>query len=213
MNSVSESSSCISTGSFCRNRYQNNSLVHKSKLDQWCCSLHRLGYRKYYPSYPANPWQCMSPLCQSFHNVNSTLGCSRTGCSCQHFSIRRQPFIRRPYNYYQGLYGPRYHPIKRHAIGEEYEYYTSYELERNEYRRKRSCFDAKQVKAMEKEFSQKKYISYEERIKLSETLQLDESQIKIWFQNRRAKGKKNGYVEKEGSYSEIKEEKQIDVDS
>ena len=43
---------------------------------------------------------------------------------------------------------------------------------------------------METYFKKKKYVTMEERLKLSQSLNLDESQIKIWFQNRRAKLKR-----------------------
>ena len=44
---------------------------------------------------------------------------------------------------------------------------------------------------MEIFYKKNQYITMEERIKLSEKLNLSESQIKIWFQNRRAKGKRS----------------------
>ena len=43
---------------------------------------------------------------------------------------------------------------------------------------------------MEEYYKTKNYITYDERMKLSENLHLDEAQIKIWFQNRRAKDKR-----------------------
>ena len=44
---------------------------------------------------------------------------------------------------------------------------------------------------MEIFYKKNQYILMEERIKLSEKLNLSQNQIKIWFQNRRAKGKRS----------------------
>lgn len=43
---------------------------------------------------------------------------------------------------------------------------------------------------MEREFYNKKYVSLEERSHIATNLKLSEVQVKIWFQNRRAKWKR-----------------------
>lgn len=57
-------------------------------------------------------------------------------------------------------------------------------------RRKRTAFTNKQLLELEKEFIAKKYLSLTERSIIAKELNLSEVQIKIWFQNRRAKWKR-----------------------
>ncbi|XP_061102966.1 homeobox protein DBX1-B-like [Conger conger] len=52
---------------------------------------------------------------------------------------------------------------------------------------RRAVFSDLQRKALEKMFHKQKYISKPERKKLAEKLDLKDSQVKIWFQNRRMK--------------------------
>ncbi|CAF1002891.1 unnamed protein product [Rotaria sordida] len=57
-------------------------------------------------------------------------------------------------------------------------------------RRKRTAFTNEQLIELEAEFQQKKYLSLIERSQIAETLNLSEIQVKIWWQNRRAKWKR-----------------------
>jgi hypothetical protein len=57
-------------------------------------------------------------------------------------------------------------------------------------RRKRTAFTNNQLIELEKEFLSKKYLSLSERSMIARELSLSEIQVKIWFQNRRAKWKR-----------------------
>lgn len=57
-------------------------------------------------------------------------------------------------------------------------------------RRVRTAFTYEQLVALENKFRQTRYLSVCERLALALTLRLTETQVKIWFQNRRTKWKK-----------------------
>ncbi|UMM41482.1 hypothetical protein L5515_017729 [Caenorhabditis briggsae] len=58
-------------------------------------------------------------------------------------------------------------------------------------RRARTAFTYEQLVALENKFKTSRYLSVCERLSLAIQLQLSETQVKIWFQNRRTKWKKH----------------------
>ncbi|KAK3090871.1 hypothetical protein FSP39_015372 [Pinctada imbricata] len=60
----------------------------------------------------------------------------------------------------------------------------------SEEKRPRTAFTSEQLQMLKKEFETCRYLTEQRRNQLSRDLDLSESQIKIWFQNKRAKIKK-----------------------
>lgn len=58
-------------------------------------------------------------------------------------------------------------------------------------KRSRQTYTRQQTLELEKEFNQSRYLTRRKRIEISNILSLTERQIKIWFQNRRMKAKKD----------------------
>lgn len=57
-------------------------------------------------------------------------------------------------------------------------------------KRSRAAFSHAQVFELERRFAQQRYLSGPERSELAKSLRLTETQVKIWFQNRRYKTKR-----------------------
>nr|AAG40576.1 engrailed-b homeobox protein [Sacculina carcini] len=72
--------------------------------------------------------------------------------------------------------GPRIRKIKKQKTSDE--------------KRPRTAFSSEQLARLKMEFQQNRYLTEKRRQDLAGELQLNESQIKIWFQNKRAKLKK-----------------------
>uniref|UniRef100_A0A668SCT3 Homeobox domain-containing protein n=1 Tax=Oreochromis aureus TaxID=47969 RepID=A0A668SCT3_OREAU len=74
--------------------------------------------------------------------------------------------------------------------------FTPFEKKNSDYsksgkpRRARTAFTYEQLVALENKFKSTRYLSVCERLNLALSLSLTETQVKIWFQNRRTKWKK-----------------------
>uniref|UniRef100_A0A8C8S809 NK3 homeobox 1 n=1 Tax=Pelusios castaneus TaxID=367368 RepID=A0A8C8S809_9SAUR len=67
---------------------------------------------------------------------------------------------------------------------------TSNQRTLKQQKRSRAAFSHTQVLELERKFSHQKYLSAPERAHLAKNLKLTETQVKIWFQNRRYKTKR-----------------------
>lgn len=69
-------------------------------------------------------------------------------------------------------------------------------------RKLRTVFTEMQLDGLESKFAEKKYLSVPDRMELASSLDLSETQVKTWFQNRRMKCKKQQTMEQGRSASE-----------
>ncbi|XP_008120991.1 homeobox protein Nkx-3.1 [Anolis carolinensis] len=76
----------------------------------------------------------------------------------------------------------------------------SYPRPPKQQKRSRAAFSHSQVIELERKFSHQKYLSAPERSHLARHLKLTETQVKIWFQNRRYKTKRKQLASELGGF-------------
>ncbi|KAF8355416.1 ceh-1 [Pristionchus pacificus] len=82
-------------------------------------------------------------------------------------------------------------------------------------RRARTAFTFEQLNTLEAKFKTSRYLSVSDRLALANSLDLSETQVKIWFQNRRTKWKKQssgqGFSENERAVESVSPNHSTDV--
>ncbi|KAJ0008664.1 hypothetical protein NQD34_016079 [Periophthalmus magnuspinnatus] len=70
-------------------------------------------------------------------------------------------------------------------------------------KRLRTSFTSEQLSRLEKEFARQQYMVGSERFLLASALQLTEAQVKVWFQNRRIKWRKQSLEQQQAKLAKL----------
>ncbi|KAJ7422630.1 hypothetical protein WISP_37093 [Willisornis vidua] len=80
-------------------------------------------------------------------------------------------------------------------------------------KRARTVFTSEQLAGLEKEFARQQYMVGTERCLLASSLHLTEEQVKVWFQNRRIKWRKQGLEQKQAKLAKMEDVGAEDVEA
>ncbi|CAF0791193.1 unnamed protein product [Rotaria sp. Silwood1] len=78
-----------------------------------------------------------------------------------------------------------------HSFDSDVSLKLTHELHKRKRRKNRTAFTAQQIYALEKRFTHQRYLTPNDRDQIANELQLSPAQVITWFQNRRAKLKRD----------------------
>ncbi|NXK69634.1 NOT2 protein, partial [Sylvietta virens] len=70
-------------------------------------------------------------------------------------------------------------------------------------KRVRTVFSSEQLARLEREFARQQYLVGQERCLLASSLRLTEEQVKVWFQNRRIKWRKQSLEQQQAKLAKM----------
>ncbi|KAF6724371.1 Homeobox protein not2 [Oryzias melastigma] len=79
----------------------------------------------------------------------------------------------------------------------------SFKAKSGKSKRMRTSFTSEQLSRLEKEFARQQYMVGSERFLLASALQLTEAQVKVWFQNRRIKWRKQSLEQQQAKLAKL----------
>ncbi|XP_066430670.1 homeobox protein notochord-like [Eleutherodactylus coqui] len=139
-----------------------------------------------YPAVPYPPVWLYKPAATGYPNYGQphTPAVSRGDCMCS------DPLCKEK--------GLAYSPCTNSPIGS-----ISWRTGPCKMKRIRTVFTPEQLERLEKEFLKQQYMVGTERVDLATTLSLTETQVKVWFQNRRIKWRKQSLEQKKAKLSQF----------
>ncbi|XP_006821574.1 homeobox protein rough-like [Saccoglossus kowalevskii] len=128
----------------------------------------------------------------TFSSISRSLHEQASSFQAYQSMLKSQPPTSTPFSSYSDIQRnlPALNPASGLAFSPAASIFARRRRKENRPRRQRTTFTSEQTLKLEMEYHRTEYITRPRRFELAEMLDLTENQIKIWFQNRRAKDKR-----------------------